>query len=444
MGQKTQEGQDMDKKTILKLLEGMTQEELIEIIINLANYSEKGERWLLEYCRKNGDKKNQIFIIEKQLLSHWRNAEGIIGECNCYGGGPREDEGYEELYAMDQIVEKHDISWDVRKEIIDGMMEQFKIGNSGFDDSLVDTSLAFCKEKEEKLYLAGLLKEYGGNYYQDFAANMYLQLGEEESFVEVQKNNLHYGSEYIKLADYYKKKKDIKRAVLLMEEALKKAEGRMDEIYSWLFRYYASSNNEDKILKLYETACKKKRDMDMMVSLLYEYYKEKNDYEKQKEYLLLMMKYSSSDAIRHWFHMCRAELHPEDFESNRQKIYEQLKAHSLKEYCEVLMTEGNEAEVLNYLNERTPYDDFWAFDYEHRFSRRLAKKFPKKIIDYYQKECECYCSMGRDKNYHYAAKILKEIKKLMVKNKMEKEWDTYFEEFMERHKRKKNLMKRVL
>lgn len=52
----------MDKKTAAALLGGMSQEELIKVIINLANYSEKGERCLLEYCRKNGDKKNYTLI----------------------------------------------------------------------------------------------------------------------------------------------------------------------------------------------------------------------------------------------------------------------------------------------------------------------------------------------------------------------------------------------
>ena len=115
----------------------------------------------------------------------------------------------------------------------------------------------------------------------------------------------------------------------------------------------------------------------------------------------------------------------------------------MREYCEVLITDGNEAEVLPYLKEQTPYGDFCALDYEHRFSCRLEKKFPKEIIVYYQKECECYCSMGREKNYQYAANILKEIKKAMIQNKMQKEWDIYLDEFMERHIRKKNLMKWV-
>ena len=433
----------MDKKTAAALLGGMSQEELIKVIIKLVNYSEKGERWLLEYCRENGDKANLNLIAEKQLLGYWRNAEDIIYECNCYGGSAREDEGYDELYAMQQLVKKYDISWELRKEIIDGMMKQFKIGNSGFDDSLVDTSLDFCKTKDEKLYLAGLLNEFGGGYYKSFAANMYLKLGKEDTFVEVRQNNLRYGADYIELADYYREKKDIDTAVSLAKEALKKAEGRLDEVYLWLFQHYSRLNDEGQILELYETALKKGKDVDTAVSFLYEYYKGKSDYEKQKKYLLLMMKYSTGNAIRHWFDICKAELHLEDFESNRKIIYEYLKEHNLKEYCEVLITDGNEADVLPYLKERTPYDDFWALDYDHRFSRRLVKKFPKEIIAYYQKECECYCSMGREKSYQYAANILKEIKKAMIQNKMQKEWDIYFDEFMERHKRKKNLMKRI-
>ena len=117
------------------------------------------------------------------------------------------------------------------------------------------------------------------------------------------------------------------------------------------------------------------------------------------------------------------------------------KSPILKKYCEVLLEEGNEEEVLTYLDERTPYDDYWAFDYEHKFSRRLAEKFPWEVIKYFQKECECYCAMGRNKNYCNAVSILNEIKKVMKQNNLQEEWEKYFAEFKERHKRKRNLMK---
>ena len=433
----------MDIKTASTLLEGLSEKELIKIIVKLANYSTKGERWLLNYCKKNEtNEKKQMIIAEKQLLSHWEKAEDIIYECNYYGGGPREDEGYDELYKMQEIVNQSVVSWEIRKQIVDGMMEQFRIGNSGFDDALVDVAVDFCKTKEECMHLAGYLEKYGGNYYRNYAASMYFDLGEEEEFERVQADNLIYGSDYIRLAEYYKEeKKDLKKAVSLVETALKKADGRMDEVYTWLFKYYAKSGEEDKIINLYETAKKKKWDLDIMISLLYEYYKEKGDYGRQKEYLVQMMKYCDRDEVRRWFETCRTELKQEDFESNRKNIYEQLKKHNLREYCEVLLEEGNEEEVLTYLNERAPYDDFWAFDYKHKFSRRLAEKFPREIINYFQKECECYCAMGRNKNYCNAVSILKEIKKVMKQNNFQEEWEKYFAEFKERHKRKRNLLK---
>ena len=164
------------------------------------------------------------------------------------------------------------------------------------------------------------MTEFGGEYYKGFAANMYLKLGKENAFVEVRQNNLRYGADYIELADYYRERKDIDTEVSLVEEALKKAEGRLDEVYVWLFQHYRSLNDEGKILELYEIVLKKKKDVDTAVNFLYEYYKEKSDYEKQKKYLLLMMKYSASDTARHWFDICKTELHLEDFESNRKKI----------------------------------------------------------------------------------------------------------------------------
>lgn len=435
----------MDKKTASILLEGMSEKELIGIIVKLANCSKTGEQWLLSYCKKNEtSEKKQMIIAEKQLLSHWEKAEDIIDECNCYGGGPREDEGYEELYKMQNLINQSVVSWEIRRQIIDGMMEQFRIGNSGFEDLLVDVAVDFCKTKEESMYLAKLLEKYGGSYYRNYAANMYLQLGEGEDFERVQADHLIYGSDYIRLAEYYKEEKqDLKKAVSTVEAALKKADGRMDEVYTWLFEYYAESGEEEKIKNLYKAAQKKKTNLDTMLSLLYRYYKEKGDYEHQKEYLILMMEYCDGKEVRCWFETCRKELKPEDFEKNKKTLYEQLKKHNIKEYCEVLLEQGNEKEILNHLNERIPYDDYWALDYKHKFSRKLAGKFPMEIIKYYQKECEAYCAIGKDKNYQNAVAVLKDIKKVMKQNGLQEEWKIYFDEFKERHKRKRNLMKMI-
>lgn len=57
------------------------------------------------------------------------------------------------------------------------MLEEFNIGNSGFDDLLIDIASSLCKTKEEKRYLADALAGGKNDYYRGYAANIYKSIG---------------------------------------------------------------------------------------------------------------------------------------------------------------------------------------------------------------------------------------------------------------------------
>ncbi|SCW77055.1 hypothetical protein SAMN02910400_02342 [Lachnospiraceae bacterium C10] len=273
----------MNIDTVKKLLANQERTELYSIISKLSNYSEDAEEWLLDYCSKKGKKSDSSLIVEKQIQHYWSVAEDIIDDANMYGGTYNEDDVYDALDKIDELAKKNKISWECRRDIVDSMLEQFYIGNSGFDDTLIDTCEILCQSKEEKLYLADKISESSSDYYRKYAAGIYLKYGKDETFIELQSKNLEYGSDYIRLADYYKKNKQMDKAISLVEEALKKCNGRLDEVYEWLFKAYKRKKQERKILDLYKTAIKKSRDVSTMTKLMYEYYSE--NYEKKKPYL---------------------------------------------------------------------------------------------------------------------------------------------------------------
>lgn len=62
------------------------------------------------------------------------------------------------------------------------MLEEFNIGNSGFDDLLIDIASSLCKTKEEKRYLADALAGGNSDYYRGYAANIYKSIGDNEKF----------------------------------------------------------------------------------------------------------------------------------------------------------------------------------------------------------------------------------------------------------------------
>lgn len=429
----------MNIDTVKKLLVNQERTELYSIISKLSNYSEDAEEWLLDYCSKKGKKSDSSLIVEKQIQHYWSVAEDIIDDANMYGGTYNEDDVYDALDKIDELAKKNKISWECRRDIVDSMLEQFYIGNSGFDDTLIDTCEILCQSKEEKLYLADKISESSSDYYRKYAAGIYLKYGKDETFIELQSKNLEYGSDYIRLADYYKKNKQMDKAISLVEEALKKCNGRLDEVYEWLFKAYKRKKQERKILDLYKTAIKKSRDVSTMTKLMYEYYSE--NYEKKKPYLLKMIEVCDGKRAKEWYDECKRILTSADFEKESEQLHEWLKKKNVHDYLQLRIYEGNTEEVLKYLKEHPSRRDYYfGIDYNHNLTKQLASKYPKDIVSIYWKECEGLCVTSNKKNYMEATAILKEIKAICQKEGMQQEWSTAFASFLERHRRKRLLM----
>jgi len=429
----------MNIDTVKKLLANQERTELYSIISKLSNYSEDAEEWLLDYCSKKGKKSDSSLIVEKQIQHYWSVAEGIIDDANMYGGTYNEDDAYDALDKIDELAKKNKISWECRRDIVDSMLEQFYIGNSGFDDTLIDTCEILCQSKEEKLYLADKISESSSDYYRKYAAGIYLKYGKDEIFIELQSKNLEYGSDYIRLADYYKKNKQMDKAISLVEEALKKCNGRLDEVYEWLFKEYKRKKQERKILDLYKTAIKKSRDVSTMTKLMYEYYSE--NYEKKKPYLLKMIEVCDGKRAKEWYDECKRILTSADFEKESEQLHEWLKKKNVHDYLQLRIYEGNTEEVLKYLKEHPSRRDYYfSIDYNHNLTKQLVSKYPKDIVSIYWKECEGLCVTSNKKNYMEATAILKEIKAICQKEGMQQEWSTAFASFLERHRRKSLLM----
>ena len=99
-------------------------------------------------------------------------------------------------------------------------------------------------------------------------------------------------------------------------------------------------------------------------------------------------------------------------------------------------------EVIIYLSEHQQYNG-WGIDQGHYFSKRLSDKYPREVIEMYWKEVEFYVGMGKEKNYHHAVTVLKEIRTIMKRNKWKEEWNSRYEDFCRKHSRKKLLLKEL-
>ena len=437
----------MDKKTLNQLIGKYDKRELLELISYIVCRSNASQQALLDYCQKKEKNKktdNQEFIIETQMKRHWEKAAKIIEMFDMYGGGPESDEedAYDELEALEKLVNDNNISWIARKSILDELLAFVSSDNSGFTDYLVDIALTMCVQKNEKLYLADYLVQYANSYYRNLGTRIYLENGENEKFLENKKANLQYGSDYLELAEYYKKNGNEQQALEIVTEGLKKADGRLDELYTYLFNYYKKNKNTEALEKLYKDSEKRKWNQDTIARLMYQYYKDEGDYEKKKSALLKLFHCDEIKNLQKIYLECKQELTNEDFETEENGILQVIKKRNLPVYFDILLEKDRTEEVITYLSEHRQYNG-WGIDQGHYFTKRLSDKYPREVIEMYWKEVEFYVGMGKEKNYHHAVMVLKEIRTIMKRNKWKEEWNSRYEDFRRKHSRKKLLLKEL-
>ena len=437
----------MDKNTIKRLIGKFDKKQLQELIFYMVSVNESAGEAVLDYCQKKdlgARTDNHTFIIENKVRQHWNSAAQIIQEFDSYGGGPESDENdaYYELEAMEKLLKDNEVSWIVRKEILDQMLQFVASDNSGFTEYLMDIAVIMCTNKQENLYLADFLIENASSYYRTIASNIYLQNGEEQKFIESKKANLKYGSDYLEMASYYRKRNDEQTALKIVLEGLNKAEGRLDKIYEYLFEYYEKSEDEPALEKLLAKAEKRNRDQDTIIRLMYQYYHKKGDYKKKKEALLKLISCCEIRELYELYQKIKKELTAEDFEGKEPEILKMIKKRNLQVYFDILIDKKETKEVMKYINQHQQYRG-WGIDQGHYFSKRLCNEYPREIVEMYWKEIAFYVGLGKEKNYTYAVSILKEIRIIMKKNSWTEEWISRYNAFLEEHRRKKLLIREL-
>lgn len=339
----------MNKKTVEEMLKGASKKDCLDIISKMSNRSKAAEQVIVEWCKKNNTA-YKTKAIEIELRNLWEKAYAIIDRFNEYGGGPddEEEEAGDNLWKMDELVKEHAIPWDTRVEILDEMLDQFRIGNSGFDDLLIDVASTFCKTNEELRYLADQLAD-GRGYYAGYAARIYESIGDEEQFLKTKLNNLQYGSDYIEVAKYFAKKGDRKQELDYIWQGLKKSNGRLDELINYAAQIYIEERDEANLRKLYDLALKTKWNLNIaaIAKQLYDYSKIIKDDAAKKKMLMLLLDTCDSNELKSWYSTCKDELGADEWEKEYPGILEKVKKKDVKFYLDICMETGKEDIVLN-------------------------------------------------------------------------------------------------
>lgn len=433
----------MDKKTIEEMLNVASRDDLMNIITKLTKCSSKADRVVLDWCKKNNAScKDQAIGMELQKL--WDDAQEIISEFNQYGGGPDsdEEEAANALWQMDEIIKKQDISWDIRKKILDEMLKEFFVGNSGFDDLLIDVANSFCKTKDEKRYLADALKEGSNSYYRNYSAMIYREIGDEKEFLETKLSNLHYGSDYVEVAKYYEAQGECQKARDIIWKGLMESQGRLDELISYIAPIYIKEKREDELRRLYKLVMKTKWDINIcaIAKYLYEYAKSCHDDINQKKMLFLLLDTCEKNEVEEWYQVCKQTLSDSEWNHERETILDKVKKKNMKFYLDIRMESGERKIVLEHLQKQNHGYDYWDMDYDQYFSSRLLNEYPDEILALYWHDINNLLRVSNPKNYRIAVDMLKRVKRSMIEIGREQEWKRQFHELKERHNRKKNFI----
>lgn len=436
----------MDKQRTEELLKGVSQEDLISIIWKMTACSREAENVLISWGRKNAKAKKGL-VHEAELQNLWSEAKEIISEFNEYGGGPEDEEEVagDNIERMIEIVNEHPIAWEIRKEILDEMLCEFEVGNSGFDDQLIDAAEEFCQSEEETRYLADQLSGGNSGFYKSYAAQLYQEIGDEERFLQIRFENLNYASDYIEVAEHYAGKGDHEKELEYIWKGLKECRGRLDELIDYAAWIYREQKNEAELRRLYDVAIQTKWDLNIaaIARHLYAYAKEKGDYDSQKKMLLLLLDVCQTSELKTWFDASQRELSEEDWKKEYPGIMEIVRKKDRRYYLDICMETGREAEVLKYLQSEERRYDYWNVDSGQYFSKRLFSRYPDEILALYWRDVHTLLLVTKNRNYEMATDLLTVIRSCMKQMGKMQEWNRQFEELKEKHKKKRNFIAMV-
>jgi len=435
----------MDEHTLQQLIGKMDKRKLIDLIGQIVAENPSAEQTLLVFCQKESPPVHKNLAEGNLLLKLWENARIVIHEATALGGCSDEEEvdAYDELEEISKLVQKSEISWEFRREVVDEMLEQIGLDNSGFTDPLADAAEEMCRTPEERVYYAERLAECGNRYYKDHAAMMLQDLGHMEKALDVRKANLEYGDDYLKLAGMLDGLGNPDAALEVALAGLDLGDGRLDGLYRYLFDRYESNQDAKAIQNLYEAALKKRSDLEVVSEWMYGYFKRKGDDPGQKRMLHALIKTCCNATAKKWYEQCRADFPKDEWQKVEVGLLQTVKKKNLKDYLDICMEKGDRKEVLDCVVGTQGSRAWESVDAGHRLSRLLARDYPDEILKLYWREVQSLIAQGKDREYRVAASTLKEIKAIQKSRHLVDEWQRSFDDLKNVHRRRKNFLREI-
>jgi hypothetical protein len=186
------------------------------------------------------------------LFALWWELEPDLSELDEYGGGDYDlaDHVSDLLYELSKRLQENKIPRKYRQELLDEVLPYIHSGNAGLDDTLYEVAYAACYHEEDLRELAERFEEIGRDWPLDHARRIYRKIGDHKKYLELRSHRMKYGADYHDLATFYWEigKKD--KGIEIAKKGLKEAEGRMNELRSFMMERARESDDRSGYLDL--------------------------------------------------------------------------------------------------------------------------------------------------------------------------------------------------
>jgi len=144
----------MNKANIKILTKELNRDQLLEIISIMSSQSTEASELFLNCCKGQ----DSSIISDEKIDNLWADVFHIVVEANELGGCEEweEDQVYDNLREIQEIIEKYKTTWETRKVLVDSMKYQLQLDNSGFEDILAELIMDLCITDDEKQYYDNL------------------------------------------------------------------------------------------------------------------------------------------------------------------------------------------------------------------------------------------------------------------------------------------------
>lgn len=380
------------------LLKNLSKEDLVEIIVELMRKNKNAKVALLGMLEKYPEYSNKDFIYLLKYEEYWGEIEPVIQEFNEHGGGPGEEEErvYDTLDKIVSLFKENKLSQDVKKEFIDNLFHYYDLGNSGFEDSLMDAIFDVASSKSDWEYIVEKLRKEETDWRKTLIMEIYRDhLHDEKSYLRERGAKLKYGLDYYDLSQFWYEKGDMEKAVEIAKEGLEKSEGRIIDLIEFLFEYYRNKDYENALkyasLKFEDDPC-------------YTAYNELKRFCKKKDWTKI-----------------------------EARCLEKLKEHSGEEDLARVHWDKKEYDrVLEYVLNR----DCGFFDEREEYADKLKEIYPQEILEFYKELIKRRINGKDRKSYREAACYAEKAKHIYTHVlKDAEEWNKYIQSIRSKYEK---------